>query len=315
MIRFQVGHDGKGLRVSSAVARNQEGLSVRGAKVLVDRGRVFVDGRRALKASMILKGGERVEFYPDTPLSPPDLCWDHVVWVGQDLIAVNKPPGLLVYGTRGIAEDTVIPRLKRLLQSRGEWSRKDNLLLVHRLDRDTSGLLLVARNAQAARSAEGQFFRHEVEKRYKVLAQGVPGQKSFRCASVTRVKRTPGSSGDSKKTEPPRGSGRKQKGKEAVTAFRVLESLAGCALLEARPFTGHTHQIRIHLEEAGHPVLGDILYGPGTVRDARFRAVPRQMLHAASLEFADPGTGERVRLRAPVPRDMEQALSRLRKDG
>ena len=311
IIRFQVGEADHGLRLSRAVALAVPGLSARAAKAFVDRGRVFVDRKRVLKASRRTGEGERIEVHIDASPFSPCLCWEDIVWKQESLIAVNKPAGLLVYGARGMTPDTVVPQLDRLLRDRGEGRKGERLTLVHRLDRDTSGLLLVARNVKTARFLESQFFKHDVKKRYKVLVEGVPGAERFRRVAVVTAKRPPGETlAGPANAETASGYCREKK-QEAVTEFRILETYPGCALLDARPSSGHTHQIRIHLAQLGHPVLGDVLYGAHTVRNPFFRAVPRQMLHAGFLGFKDPDTGEPLRLNAPVPEDMQRILTFL----
>ena len=315
IFRFLVGEATHGLRLSRAVAMEVPGLSVRAAKSLVDNGRVFVDRRRVLKASMRVEGGERIEVHVDRiPLSP-SLCWEDIVWKQGSLVAVNKPAGLLVYGTRGVTEDTVVPQITRLLKDRGEWKRGDRLLLVHRLDRDTSGLLLLARNTRTARFLEKQFFQREVKKRYRVLVEGIPGMDRFRRVAAVAARRPPGES-FAGRGNAEAGSGHpREKKQDAVTEFKVLECYSGCSLLEATPSTGHTHQIRIHLAQLGHPVLGDMLYGTQTVRKSFFRAVSRQMLHAEFLGLRDPDTEKSIRLHAPVPEDMQRILDELKSKG
>ena len=342
---FRVSEDLTGVRLSRALALRIPGLSVRGAKALTDLGRVFVDDRRVLKASGPLKGGERVELHRDRSDTPPLLCREDLVWTGSSLVAVNKPPGLLVYGTRGIAEGTVVPQLERVLRKSGQWETGDRLLLVHRLDRDTSGLMLVARHAGAARSLEEQFRRHQVEKRYLALVLGSPARENLRVSSPVLARRHPGDleepvpggkapasraliaraalPGKGRARKSRRGPGSRETGTrkaglnlpspDAVTEFRVLESFAGCSLVEARPAGGRTHQIRVHLAKLGHPVLGDMLYGPQKLDDPVMRAIPRQMLHAASLGFVDPDTGGWLRFEAPTAPDMLRILKELRK--
>jgi 23S rRNA pseudouridine1911/1915/1917 synthase len=304
-IRFRVDPSAKGYRLSRCVAEQVEGLSVRAAKELVDRGRVFVDNRRITKASTPVEPGQWVEVFPHEAGRRLHLREEDILWEGKSAVAVNKPPGLLVYGTRGVTEDTVLPQLEQLLKGANRWRpRKDSLRLVHRLDKDTSGLLLMAKNEKSASVLEKQFKQKTVEKRYLALATGRPAKKRFRRASAVQVRR------------PSPGRKQPRQGPRGETEFEVLESFSrsGCTLLEARPLTGRTHQIRIHLSQAGHHVLGDIVYGPPKCSEALFRAIPRQMLHASFLGFHDPDTGKRVELTAPLPADMDQVLTWLRQE-
>jgi len=297
VFRFRVHGALAGMRLSRAVALEVSGLSVRGAKRLADLGRVFVQNRRELISSAALHEGVVIEVHFDRTLSPPCLRWQDVLWVGTGAVAIDKPAGLPVYGTHGALEGTVIPQLAAFMRAQGCWQKKDSLTLVHRIDRDTSGLLLVARNPQAARSLEEQFLRREIHKKYVALVHGKPSQREFQLVSAVQARTHPGG---------------KKPLREARTGLLVLETYTHCSLVEARPETGRTHQIRIQLSQLGHPVLGDILYGPQTLTKPLFRAVPRQMLHASSLDFQDPDTGRRVELSAPLPGDMVRMLAGLK---
>lgn len=312
--RFRAGPSERGLRLSRCVAGRVEGLSVRAAKDLIDRGRVFVNNQRALKASAPVCEGQRIEVYLQEGGRRVRLQEEDILWEGKALVALNKPPGLLVYGTKGVTEDTVLPQLERLLRKKEGWKgRADRLALVHRLDKDTSGLLLVARNEEAASSLEKQFRRKSVEKRYLALVEGRPGKSRFRRVSVAKAKR-PSRAGNGTAARDDGSAGTKAAGEpRGETGFEVLETFSACTLLEARPLTGHTHQVRVHLAQLGHPILGDILYGPEACPERLFRAIPRQMLHASRLGVEDPGCGERIELTAPLPDDMNRVLSWLRR--
>ncbi len=317
-IRFQVDSTLKGLRLSNIVARMAEGLSIRAAKSLIDQGRVFVEEKRILKASHSARTGEWVEVYLDRNGLRTRLGWEDILWEGESLIALNKPPGLLVYGTHGVTADTVLPQLADLLKSKGQLKEKDELRLIHRLDRDTSGLLLVAHDEKTAGNLEKQFRQRQVVKRYQALVCGRPDKEQFHQIAEVKAKRPlSGSKLDNNKNRGRPGGGRPRghKRPETITEFRVLKYFSDSAWLEARPHTGRTHQIRIHLAQCGHPVLGDILYCQKTQKKQLFRAISRQMLHAASLEFKGPETGERIQLKAPLPVDIEQVLEELKREG
>ncbi len=304
-IRFRAGPADRGQRLSQCVAGRVDGLSVRAAKEIIDRGRVFVNDRRITRASYEVQPGDRIEAYPFEGRRRVRLREGDLLWEGEALVALNKPPGLLVHGTRGVTEGTVLPQLEGLLKKTGRWrSRKDRLVLVHRLDRDTSGLLLVARDEKSASLLERQFRRKAIEKRYLVLAKGVPATGRFRRVSPVDARRPARGSGESRANRPP---------PRGETEFEVVQAFSACALLEARPLTGRTHQIRVHLKQLGHPVLGDILYGPEKCAEPLFRAISRQMLHASFLGVDDPAGGGRLELNAPLPEDMRQVLGWLRK--
>jgi RluA family pseudouridine synthase len=295
------------------VAAQLGDLSVRAAKEIIDRGWVFVNNKRVTKASFAVREGAWIEVHLHPRKSRIRLQPDDILWEGSGLIAVNKPPGLLVYGTHGATEETVVPQLEGMLKEMGRWrSGKDSLVLVHRLDRDTSGLLLLARNARAASALEKQFRKQKVEKRYLALVQGRPGTRRFQQASVVRAKR-PTSGSNEYGAQKTSATVRKRRPEpRGVTEFRVMETFPKCTLIEARPLTGRTHQIRVHLAQLGHPVLGDILYGPEKCSESVFRAIPRQMLHASFLGIEDPDGRGRLELTAPLPEDMKQVLSWLK---
>lgn len=316
--RFRADPSLAGLRLAAAVARRVEGLSGRAAKALVDRGRVFVNGRRAALASLRLRGGEEIEVHADRPPGASALSAERILWQGRAVLAIDKPAGLPVYGTRGETADTVIPELEKCLRQEGSWRSGDRLALVHRLDRDTSGVLLVARTEEAAQNLERQFRHRKVQKRYLVLVEGNPKFECLRhVAPVAPKKAVRQSAGlsplEANKASPRRGRRPPEAvrgGKAAETEFTVLRRFECYCLVEARPVTGRTHQIRIHLAQLGHPVLGDALYGKRTSASRLVRSVPRQMLHAASLRFRDPDTGGEIVVSAPVPQDMQEFMER-----
>jgi len=314
-VRFYVDRSTHGLRLSRCVAKELDGLSVRAAKDVIERGWVFVNNQRITKGSFSVNEGASIEVYLHPHNKRIRLLREDILWEGKSLIALNKAPGLLTYGTRGVTDETIIPKLECLLKEMGEWRPgQDSLMLVHRLDRDTSGVLVVARNERSATMLERQFVRRKVEKRYRVLVRGRPRKERFRQVCEVRAKR-PGSGW--KETLPRRKSakkGKERQGPEGVTEFEVLQTLPKCTLLEARPFTGRTHQIRVHLAQLGHPVLGDIVYGPAKCPERIFRAIPRQMLHASFLGIDDPDGGKRLQMEAPLPPDMRQVLSWLEQE-
>jgi len=218
-----------------------------------------------------------------------------------------------VTGTGHAAEGALIPRLEALLRELGRWRKGDDLRLVHRLDRDTCGVILEARNPETARFLERRFLQREVRQRYRALVQGRPGQDRFRRDAPVDPQRPPGEErGPARPARVPSARGTARTGAVPVTEFLVLERFPEGALLEARPLTGRTHQIRIHLAGLGLPVLGDPLYGPSRCGSGLARAVSRQMLHAESLTFRDPDTGQDREIGAPVPADMEEVAGWLR---
>ena len=264
------------------------------AERLVRDGAVLVDGEVRPKSHR-LEGGEELEVeLPEAQaIEPSDAPLD-VVYADDDLLVIDKPAGLVVHPAAGHAGETLVHRLIDRGAAGGDPGRPG---IVHRLDRGTSGLLLVARSEDAyARLAEA-IRERRVERRYLALVRGVPRSRTGRIDAPIgrdRADRTR----RSLDTETPR---------EAVTWFEVRERLGERTLLEARLETGRTHQIRVHLEAIGLPVCGDPVYGvPGEL------GLERQFLHAYALAFDHPVTGDSLRFESPLPGDLVAALERAR---
>ena len=242
-----------------------------------------------------------------------------IVFEDDDLIVLDKPAGLVVHPAPGAPDGTLVNAL--LHHAGGTLSGIGGKLrpgIVHRIDKDTSGLLVVAKSDLAHRGLARQFAAHDLERRYLALTHGVPDPASPRLAHLRGVSREPGGvlriegnigrhPGDRKRM-----AVLSESGKAAVTRARLLEAFGGkAALVECRLETGRTHQIRVHLAFAGHPLVGDTVYGrrraPGLLGD-----FPRQALHAARLGFLHPLTGAALRFEAPLPADMRELLAALR---
>ncbi len=281
------------------------------AQKLIEGGHVLVDGR-APKPSLKLRGGEQVE----VALPPPEpsglVAQDlplSVLHEDADLLVLDKAAGMVVHPARGTPAGTVV---NALLHRLGEAEAVDDRVgLVHRLDKDTSGCLVVARRERALLKLQAAFKDREVEKTYLALCHGAPPAEG---RLDTLYGRHP--------ADRTRYTTRVRTGRRAVTGFAVRERFGDrAALLEVALETGRTHQIRVHLAEAGWPLLADAVYG-GARREARLpegdpvrraaEAVGRQALHAWRLGFAHPRTGKRLRFEAPIPRDLEAALAVLR---
>ncbi len=300
-----------GLRLDVALARLWPDVSRSRLRRLADEGRLRVDGRTP-RVSARLRGGERVELEVPAPepsaIVPQDLPLS-VIHEDRDLLVLDKAAGMVVHPARGAPHSTVVNALLHRL-GRGALAG-GRLGLVHRLDRETSGCLVVARTEAALETLQQAFRERRVEKTYLALCHGLlpgPGRLATPYGRHPRDRK--------------RFTGRLRAGREAVTAWRVSERFrSGATLAEVLLHTGRTHQIRVHFSEMGHPLLGDATYG-GRRREARLaaghpvrraaEALGRQALHAWRLAFDHPRTGERLAFEAPLPEDFARALRVLR---
>jgi 23S rRNA pseudouridine1911/1915/1917 synthase len=223
------------------------------------------------------------------------LTEPRIVHLDDRLAVVDKPAGLVVHPAPGVRGPTLVDLLAGILGG-GEAERPG---IVHRLDKDTSGLLVVARDADAHRRLAAMVKARELRRTYLALVEGRPRSRSGTIdAPLGRDYRAPAKRAVG-------GRGRRQ----AVTRFTVVEALSGAALLEVNLETGRTHQIRVHLAAIGHPLVGDPRYG----RPGGF-GLARQFLHSARLGFRHPFTGDELDLRSPLPADLEAVLARARVD-
>jgi RluA family pseudouridine synthase len=269
-----------GLRLDLFLAGAFAGLSRKQAKHLVDNRRVSVDGRIESMASRILRGGERVEVIlperRERP-APPGIA---VLYEDEQCLAIRKPPGLASGPTRDPGR-VHAARLAEELSGRP-------LTLLHRIDKHTSGVLLLAKTGEFAGALTRAFRERTVRKTYLALVRGSP-PGVFEVVSHLRE-------GEGGRMRSVRSGGAR-----AETRFFTLAHRGGHALLEACPRTGRTHQIRVQLAHSGYPILGDSLYGGEA--SVKGYPVPRQMLHAWSLAFLHPGLGREVRVQDPPPED------------
>ncbi|MCS7006416.1 MAG: RluA family pseudouridine synthase [Thermoleophilia bacterium] len=295
-LRFEVAESEAGRRLDSVLASHPEIGSRSLAERLIGEGAVRVDGvsrpkshrlrGRAVVEVVLPDGEERAT--PGQPTVP-------VVWADDALLVVDKPAGLVVHAGAGARGPTLADALVRLGATGGPDPARPGI--VHRLDRGTSGLLVVARSEETWSRLVEAIRRREVERRYLALVRGRPRSRSGRIdAPIGRDRRDP--TRQSLDTDEP---------KEAVTFFEVLETLPEHALLDVRLETGRTHQVRVHLAAIGLPVAGDATYGA-----AGDLGLERQFLHAHRLRLAHPLTGEELSLSSPLPEDLERALARAR---
>jgi 23S rRNA pseudouridine955/2504/2580 synthase len=291
---LEVGEEGDAQRIDNFLLRRLKGVPkshvyrvLRSGEVRVNSGRVKPDYR--------LQIGDKVRVPPVRVASPaakpaPRALALPVIYEDDALLVVDKPSGIAVHGGSGISYG-VIESL------RAERPRAKLLELAHRLDRDTSGLLVIAKKRAALVELHRMLREGEVEKVYLALVKGAwtGGARELRERLHKYV-----TAGGERRVAVHGG------GQSAVTLVRPIAASAICSLLELRLMTGRTHQIRVHLAHAGHPVLGDGKYGDFEANRAARLQVKRLLLHARRLAFSHPVTRERLRLEAPVPGDMQR---------
>lgn len=287
--------DRDGERLDVFVARRCSELSRSRVQRLIEQGMVTVDGKQA-KAGLRLEEGWRVHVTvpsPEPSEPAPEAIPLDVVYEDEDLLVVNKPTGMAVHPSPGHSGHTLVNAVLARCPELAGVGGEERPGIVHRLDKDTSGLIIVAKNERAQLSLSRQFKQRQVEKVYLALVHGrLKPEEAVIEAPLARH---------------PRYRQRMavmEGGREARTRYRVLRYLNGYSLAEVTALTGRTHQIRVHFAALGHPVVGDAVYGKPSP------LLPRQFLHAFRLTFRHPRTGERLRLEAPLPADLREALER-----
>jgi 23S rRNA pseudouridine1911/1915/1917 synthase len=267
---------------------------------LIDAGSVTINGQTLRKRHMVSAGDEVLIDWPEkdgTPKLDPEKIDLPILYEDDDVLIINKPAGLVVHPGAGTQGGTLVNALlgydyEQFSQLDAEDARPG---IVHRLDKDTSGAMVVARTDAAKVALGAAFAERRVLKIYLALSQGLP--RGLPTSVKTQIGRDP----RNRKRMAVVGRG----GKEAVTDFFTLQTTGGCALVGANLKTGRTHQIRVHMAHLGTPIVGDTVYGRN--RKGQISA-ERQMLHAWILSFPHPSTGEKMVFRAPLPEDMENVF-------
>lgn len=282
-------------RLDVYVHKNLPDLSRSKIKKLIHLGFIQINAK-SLEPSFHPKVGDKVTIKvpPEEKIEvePQEIPLE-IVYEDQDCLVINKPSGMVVHPSVGHKERTLVNAL--LFYLKHGATQKVRPGIVHRLDKDTSGLLVVAKNEEALDYLKNQFKNREVKKLYLCLVQG-------------RLKKHTGLINQPIGRHPKN----RQKfdvvagGKESQSAYRVLEELGQFSLLEIQPLTGRTHQIRVHFSSLGHPLVGDKMYGGKSL-------IKRQFLHASVLGFKQPKTGEWLEFKSELPNDLEKFLESLRK--
>lgn len=291
-------------RLDVFLARRVDGLSRSHARRLVGEGLVTVDGRRERPSHRLASGARVAATLPpaEEARPAPEFIPLTIIYQDEDVIVVDKPAGLTVHPAPGHPSGTLVNALLAIAPELAQVRETMRPGIVHRLDKDTSGLLVVARSERARASLISQLKARQVHKTYLALVLGVPQPAHGTIeAPIGRHSR------NRKKMAVVAG------GREAETRYRVREALGSpsadrqsFALLEVEPVTGRTHQVRVHLAAIGHPVVGDGVYG------RRSPLVGRQFLHAWRLAFELPSSGRLAEFESPLPADLRAALRRLR---
>jgi len=302
----------EGRRLDQFLSEADLNLSRSQAKKLIEVGNILLN-QKPTKPSAHLKAGDRISGTLPQPkplfLKPEPLPL-HIFYEDSSIIVIDKPPGMVVHPAAGNLSGTLVNALlyhcKDLIGINGVLRPG----IVHRLDKDTSGVMVVAKDDEVYHQLTKQFKNRTVEKVYLAIAYGKFSQEEGLIDST--IGRHP--------NERKRMSTRTKKGRIAITRWKVMERFDGFTFLEIFPLTGRTHQIRVHLSSMGHPILGDPVYGrkgrPGSIHDPMLKEclkkMDRQALHAHRLGFNHPRTGERVQFVSPIPQDMKEVLEWLR---
>lgn len=329
MITLEVGREDDGLRLDRFLALRVPDRSRAQIQKHIEAGAVTVGGEVPKRgAKTPVHAGEAVRYRPPPPSPVEDLVAEEipisVLWEDEHLLVVDKPRGLVVHPALGHARGTlvnaVLHHVRSLAAHTGAghesgvsaagaaFADRVRPGIVHRLDRDTTGAIVIAKNEQAHDALGRAFRERRVEKRYVAVTIGVPKMKSG--TIDTKYGRDP--------RERKKFSSKVTDGKRAITHYTVSEVFPGAALLDVRLETGRTHQIRVHFADLGHPLVGDRVYGRrGTVKHPRTGAViaelDRPALHAHRLAFPHPVSGERIDIVAPIPDDLSRLIATLGK--
>ena len=273
----------------------QSGLTRSRVAALMEEGQVTVDGVIVTKAGLKAKAGQQVVLTIPAPKPAIPQAQDiplTILYEDSDLAVVVKPCGMVVHPAAGNEDGTLVNALLHHLDSLGGIGGELRPGIVHRLDKDTSGLLLVAKNDAAQLALSEQLSARTMEKHYRALVEGNLREDAGRIeAAIARSKK------DRKKMAVD------EEGREAITEWTVLQRGRGVTLLDVHILTGRTHQIRVHTKHIGHPVCGDPIYG-----SPKGAKVPRLMLHAYSLSFTHPTSGERLTFTAELPEEFVRGM-------
>jgi 23S rRNA pseudouridine1911/1915/1917 synthase len=296
---FEVSSADASRRVDMLVAERVSGVTRSLAQALVREGRIRVNGK-TVRSSYRVGTGDTIEVQlvlPPSFSAEPQSIPLSVIYQDDDLAIIDKPAGLVVHPAAGHRSGTLANALAARFPCTREVGSGDRPGIVHRLDKDTSGLIVVALNPHAHHFLQNEISSRRAERRYLALVTGRPAvDQAMIEAPIGRDTRD-------RKRMAVHGSA----ARPAATSFQVIDAFPGFALVELKLHTGRTHQIRVHLAAIGHPVAGDEAYHGGSLQDLQ-----RQFLHAYRLSVRSPSTGEMIVAESPLPEDLERVLNSLR---
>jgi 23S rRNA pseudouridine1911/1915/1917 synthase len=289
------------MRLDKRIAQ-QFGLSRRAAQNAVRRGQIEVDGRSCLEPGHVVELGTSLAYHPNRPRPKRKVGHLEVLHDDSQILIVNKPAGVLTQPTPARESDSLLERAGKYLSNK-HGRERPYVGIVHRLDKETSGAIVLVKAPHALRPFQSLFRTHSIEREYIAIVHGV-----FLTPSGWIELPLVADAGSGRRGVARRDS----EGVPAITLYEVQEAFGRIfSLVTCRLQTGRTHQLRIHLAEVGHPVVGDRVYGSRNEAKLLISA-ERQALHAQAIGFIHPFTGQRLRVEAPLPSDLEELIGRLR---
>lgn len=301
-VTFIVGLAESGLRLDTFLQDHVFWRSRADLQRRIENGRVLVDGQPRKKSLRLQAGQQVLIFVDDGPALQPvkaDRVDLRILLEDKDLVVLDKPPSVLCHPVGGHVTDTLLNILHLHYRTPPNEDPAANPMIVHRLDRDTSGVIVFAKNAEARRRLGIDFEERRIRKCYLALVHGEPRDE---CGTVSLpIGPDPDSDNRTKMACVP-------EGRPSETRWRCLKRLPGASLIRCDPLTGRQHQIRVHMAAIGHPLLCDALYAKSTQVTELEAGLGRLGLHAEALEFCHPTSGELISVQAPVPFDMAQVI-------
>ena len=304
-MKFLTGPEDRGRRLDLFLAQRLENVTRSQIQLLNRSGAIRIEGRED-KAGYRIRGGETIEVdlhaLEHTRLTPEQISLQ-IHFEDEDLAVIEKPAGLVVHPGSGTSNGTIVHGLLFHFQNLSDVGGESRPGIVHRLDKKTSGLLIVAKNNVAHARLSKAFHDREVQKIYLALVHGKPARETGTIELPVGRHRTVRT----------KMAADKQHGRSAHTEYRVIEHFRGFSLLEVKIKTGRTHQIRVHFSAIGHPVVGDDVYGERTYKEfvKKFGELNRYFLHAAALRFTHPATGAAMEFHSALPSELQKLLKSI----